>query len=162
MNLSTAIFLVNKEVYSVRVSYDPDVPKNNNPDVYFKTLDASVVKDDYVIVPTKTRHGFTVCKVEETRFRVDFDSHREYNWIVGKVDKAAYDSILKQEAIVLDRIGDAEENRKRAELQTALGLATIDLTDLDIVSNASAALPAPSSPRGQPFVPSPVPDAPAS
>ena len=150
MNLSVAIFLVNKAVRPVRVSYDPDYPKHNNPNAKFKTLDASIKKDDYVVVPTTTRHGFTVCKVEETDFRVNFDSTEEWLWVVGKVDKDAYDNIKKQEATVVDRIGDAEENRKREELSKALGLGDISLTDLDIVSNASVTLiPAPPSPRGQ-------------
>lgn len=149
MNLSTAIFLVNKAVRPVRVSYDPDVPKHNNPDKLFKTLDESLKVGDMVVVPTNTRHGMTVCKVEEIDFRVNFDSHTEFAWIIGKVDTPAYDAIKEQEKQVIDRIGEAEENRKRAELATALGLATINLTDLDIV-NGSAQLPAPPTPRGQP------------
>lgn len=148
MNLSTAIFLVNKGVRPVRVSYDPDWPKHNNPDVYFKTLDPSIKKDDYVVVPTGTRHGMTVCKVEEVDFRVNFDSTIEYKWVYGKVDKEGVDSIKAQENIVLDRVGDAEENRKRKELSEALQLDDINLSDLDIVTNASRAIPAPATPRG--------------
>ena len=148
MNLTTAIFLVNKSVRSVRVTYDPDYAYKNNPDKLFKTLDPDIKKDDFVVVPTNTRHGYTVCRVEETDFRVNFDSPNNFEWIVGKVDKAAYDHIKEQEAVVLDRIGDAEENRKRAELTQALGLGDVALSDLDIVTN-SAPLPSPATPRGQ-------------
>lgn len=147
MNLSTAIFLVNKAVRPVRVSYDPDIKAHNNPDKLFKTLDESLKKGDMVVVPTNTRHGMTVCKVEEIDFRVNFDTHTQYDWIIGRVDVPAYESIIAQEKQVIDRIGKAEENRKRAELAAALGLAEINLTDLDII-NSTAALPAPPTPRG--------------
>lgn len=135
MNLSTAIFLVNKSVRAVRVSYDPDVPKHNNPNKLFKTFDESLKKDDLVVVKTDTRHGFTVGKVTEVGFRVNFDSHIEYEWIVGKVGLEQFDHMVAQEKIVIDRIGDAEENRKREELSKALGLATIDLSDIDVVAS---------------------------
>lgn len=146
MNLSTAIFLVNKSVRAVRVTYDPDQPRNNNPTAFYKTFDDTLTKGDYVIVPTGTRHGFTVARVDEIDLRVNFDSDVTYAWIVGKVDKAAYDHILEQEAKVCDRVAIAEENRKRKELSEALGLAAVDLTDLDVVkSNAQLSI---SSPRG--------------
>ena len=147
MNLSTAIFLVNKSVRPVRVTYDPDYPKQNNPDKLFKTLDTQLGKGDYVVVPTNTRHGFTVCKVDEIDFVVNFDTHLQYEWIVGKVDKDAYTSILDQEKVVLDRVAKAEENRKRKELAEALGLADVSLTDLDIVRGNIRIADA-STPRG--------------
>ena len=148
MNLSTAIFLVNKSVRAVRVSYDPDQPRNNNPSKLFKTLDTALAVGDYVVVPTNTRHGFTVCKVEEIDMRVNFDTHDQYDWIVGKVDKTTYDAIIAQEKVVLDRVASAEENRKRKELAEALGLATIDLTDLDVVKSNQELVPHVASPRG--------------
>jgi hypothetical protein len=161
MNLSTAIFLVNKSVRAVRVSYDAE-PNRHNPANFFKTFDESLTKGDFVVVPTNTRHGFTVCKVEEIDFVVNFDSHTQYDWIVGKVDKAAYDSIVEQEKTVLDRIAKAEENRKRKELAEALGLASVDLTDLDVVKSNADLLPAPVNPRGQQPTAAPATDEPAT
>lgn len=161
MNLTTAIFLVNKSVRPVKVSYDPDNAKNNNPNWLFKTLDPDVKKGDMVVVPTTTRHGMTVCKVEEVDFRVNFDTTTEYHWIIGKVDVPAYESIKAQEETVTDRIAIAEENRKRQELAAAMGLGDINLTDLDIVQGATP-LPL-SSPRGAPAyadVPEAPPEAP--
>jgi hypothetical protein len=134
MNLTSAIMLVNKEVRPVRVSYDPDVPKHNDPKVR-----------------TATRHGFTVCKVTEIDFRVNFDSPQDYDWIVGRVDTAQFDEMVRQEKIVIDRIGDAEENRKRAELSKSLGLDQISLTDLDIVHGARALPAAAPGAAGQTF-----------
>jgi hypothetical protein len=147
MNLSTAIFLVNSSVRSVRVEYDPESKYNNNPNKFFKTLDDGLKVDDYVIIPTHTRHGFTVCKVVEVDFRVNFDSHEQWAWIVGKVDKTMYDDILEQERKALDRIGKAEENRKRKELADALKLEEVDFGDLNITK--SKLIPAPASVYGQ-------------
>lgn len=148
MNLTAAIMLVNSSVRPLRVEYDPDYAYKNNPNKLFKTLDPSIAVGDYVIVPTSTRHGMTVCKVSEVDFSVNFDSPVDYAWVYGKVDKDAVDALLSQEAQVISRIAKAEENRKRKELAESMGLANVDLTDLDIVR--SATLPAPSSPRGEP------------
>lgn len=147
MNLSTAIMLVNDTIRAVRVEYDPETSKNNNPYVKFKTLDRTLAVDDLVVVPTHTRHGFTVAKVAEIGFRVDFNSAEQYGMIAGRVDKAAYDLLIEQEKTVVDRIGKAEENRMRAELVKSMGLGEINFTDLDVVRGS--ALPAPSTPRGQ-------------
>lgn len=147
MNLSTAIMLVNKSVRSVRVEYDPDNKSNNNPNFHFKTLDPDLKVSDLVVVPTSTRHGFTVCKITEIDIRVDFNSIIEYKWIVGKVDKVAYDAILAQEKVVLDRVAEAEENRIRAELAKSMGLGEVSFSDLDIVKS-TVAIAAPATPRG--------------
>ncbi len=147
MNLTAAIMLVNKEVRPVRVVYDPDVPKHNDPNRLFKTLDPNLKVDDFVVVRTATRHGFTVAKVSEVGFRVNFDSPQDYDWIVAKVDVDQYKQMVAQENQVVERIGNAEENRKRAELAQSLGLQEIDLTDLDIVKG-SKALPS-ATPRGE-------------
>lgn len=158
MNLSTAIMLVNDSVRAVRVEYDPENAKNNNPNVLFKTLDPSLKKDDFVVVPTHTRHGFTVGKVMDIDFRVDFSSATTFGWIAGKVDVEGYKGVLAQEAEVVDRIGKAEENRMRAELRKSMGLGDIEFTDLDVVKS-NAQLLAVSSPRGEaaPAAPQPAP-----
>lgn len=158
MNLSCSIFLVNQSVRAVRVSYDPDNRTNNNPNRLFKTFDDSIAKDDFVVVPTHTRHGFTVCKVEEVGFRPDLDGGEKWDWIVGKVDTPTYDRLVDQEKVVLDRIGDVEYNRKKKELADAMGLASVKLTDLDLVNGNAPALPAPVGPMGH-TTPEPTPSA---
>ena len=147
MNLSTAILLVNKSVRALIVEYDPDAYKNNNFNKRFKTLDPDLKVDDLVVVPTSTRHGFTVGKVKEIDLRVDFNSSDQYDWIGGTFDKGAYDTILKQEKIVLDRVALAEENRIRAELKKTMGMDEVDFSDLEIVKGTMA-LPS-ATPRGE-------------
>jgi hypothetical protein len=85
MNLSAAIMLVRPDaVRPVRVEYDPDNKYNNNPTKVFKTVDKSIKKDDLVIVTTTTRHGFTVCKVVEVDFPVDYNSTEQWGWVAQK------------------------------------------------------------------------------
>ena len=146
MNLSTAIMLVNESVRAVKVSYDTDY-KNNNPNYFFKTLDPNLKVDDYVVVPTDTRHGMTVCKVTEIDFIVDFNAPVQYRWIVGKVDNKGYEDVLQQEGQVLAKIAKSEENKMRAELRANMNLGEITFTDLDIVKG-TIALPAASTVRG--------------
>ncbi len=146
MNLSTAIMLVNESVRSVKVTYDTDY-KNNNPNYFFKTLDPDLKVDDYVVIPTDTRHGMTVCKVAEIDFIVDFNAPTQFRWVVGKVDNKAYEDVLRQESIVVARMAKAEENKMRAELKANMNLGAITFTDLDIV-HGTVALPSASTIRG--------------
>lgn len=130
MNLTAAIMLVNQGIRPVKVEYDPDVFKNNNPNKLFKTLDASLAKDDLVIVPTHTRHGFTIAKIVEIDFAVDFSDPSPWGWIGGKFDKATYDEVLKVEDGVKHRVAKAQENKMRKELADAAGLGEVDFSDV--------------------------------
>lgn len=150
MNLNTAIFLFKDSgVRSVRVEYDPDAPmKTGHIQTHlFKTLDKALAKGDLVIVPTDTRHKFTVAKVEEVDFPVDFDAPGKWAWIGGTFDHAAYKAVLAQEETVLSRIRSAEEARKRRELAETMRLSDIDIADIDLLSGKTA-LPAPPTPTG--------------
>lgn len=118
MNYTTAVFLINKNVRCVKVSYEPD--RMSAADVLYKTLDPDIKKDDLVVVPTCTRHLMTVCKVTEVNVDVDFDSPTPMQWIVQRVDREAYQVVLDQENQALDVIKSAEHRRKREELRDAL------------------------------------------
>lgn len=147
MNLSASVMLVNKAIRPVRVEYDPDQWKNNSPDAVFMTFDPAIKVDDLVIVPTHTRHGFTIVKVKEIDFAVDFqDTRPVWRWIGGRFDKAQYESILAQEKIIKDRIAKSQENKMRKELAEAMGLGEVDFTDLDVANHGllpATAVPAP-------------------
>jgi hypothetical protein len=117
MNYSTAIFLINKNVRAVLCNYEPDSPDKR---VMFKTLDPNIREGDFVIVPTKTRHGMTVSKVAEVDVDVDFDSIAEVGWIVCQVDQAQYKITMAQEADAISVIKSAEKTKKRNELAAAL------------------------------------------
>lgn len=144
MNLSASIMLVNEAIRPVRVEYDPDVYKNNTQvDNYFMTFDRDLKKDDLVIVPTKTRHKFTVVKVIEIDFAVDFhNSNIEWRWVAGSVDLAQYNSILETDKKVRDRVAKGQENKMRGELKAAMGMERIDFSDVELMGKPALAAPA--------------------
>ncbi len=136
MNYSTAIFLISDQARAVNVTYEKE---EDAPKTMFKTLDPNIKVDDYVTVPTDTRHKMTVCKVVEVDVEPDLETSREVKWIVGVVDTVDFDQIKSQEGDAIARIKSAEKTRKRKELRDAL-LADVGdgLTSLPIYSQAEA------------------------
>ncbi|WP_420411642.1 hypothetical protein [Roseibium sp.] len=138
MNYSKSIFLLNEQVRAMNVCY------NDGEKSYpFKTMDPSIEVDDLVIVPTDTRHGFTVCKVTEEDVEIDFDDHVQMKWIVGRVDLDAFEEVLAQEDKMIEAVKSAEKKKQRDELRKKL-IADHEekLQGLDIVNYGAAQLPA--------------------
>lgn len=129
MNYSTVVFLINKGVRCISVIYDPNEGAKTT---LFKTLDPTIEKDDLVIVPTNTRHGFTIAKVVGVDLDVDFDSPTTMQWIVGRVDRGPYEQTLKQETDAVDKIKNAEIRKKRDALRDALIANSQELRSLEI------------------------------
>lgn len=157
--------LVNKGIRSVKVEYDPDTYKNNSPFVRFKTIDQTIKKGDLVVVTTQTRHGFTVAKVTEVGFPVDFNSAEQWGWIVSKVDTEGHAARLELENKIIGKVGEVQENKMRNELKEAMGLGEVDFTDMDLMSTALPApaapippAPAPYNPAEEPFSPRTIAD----
>jgi hypothetical protein len=131
MNYTTAVFLINKHVRAVTACYEPDKPAE-----LFKTLDPDIGVDDYVVVPTDTRHKFTICRVKTVNADVDFDSTMPVRWIVAKVDVSAHASILAQETAAIDTVKRAEFKKKRDDLKAAIFAADADgLAALELHAN---------------------------
>jgi hypothetical protein len=145
MNYSTAIFLVNKDVRAVSVSYERDAEgRGVKPFEPFKTMDPSLGVGDMVVIPTATRHRMTVVRVEEVDFEIELDSTAQLSWIIGPVDTGAYDAIAAQEAHAIERIKSAEKAAKRKELADKLLADNPDLQALSGVNpDAAPALSAP-------------------
>lgn len=145
MNYSTAIFLVNKDVRAVSVSYERDANgKGIAPFYTFKTLEPVAV-GDLVVIPTDTRHLMTVARVEETDVEIDYDSGVQLKWLVHKVEVGPYGNILAQEGAAIEQIKSAEKRAKREELAAKLIADNPDLKGLSFVDPAaSPALPAPA------------------
>lgn len=116
MNVTTAVMLINPNVRAIHCSYEASPTEKT----LFKTLNTDIKIGDYVVVPTKTRHNLTVVKVEDVDVDVDFDSPKQVDWIVCKVDKAEYESILEQEGMAIQAIKSAELRRKREQLRDSL------------------------------------------
>ena len=117
MNLSLAVFLLNDAARCVGVTYEGT---ENEAVTLFKTMDQSIKADDFVVVPTNTRHKMTVCKVKTVDIPVDYDSTKPMDWIIGRINLADIDALKAQEALAFERIRDAEQNKRRNELRDAL------------------------------------------
>ena len=114
MNYTTAVFLINKYVRAVGCTYEAEATAEKT---VFKTLDDTIAVDDYVIVPTTTRHKMTVCKVVEVDIDIDFDSAKPCQWIIGKIDDTRYKETLVQEDTAIKAIKSAELRKKRDDLR---------------------------------------------
>ncbi len=117
MNYSTAIFLISDQARAINVTYESG---DNAPKTIFKTLDPNIKVDDFVTVPTKTRHHMTVCQVVEVDIDLDLDCSTEMDWIIGTVNRADFEQIKSQEGDAIAKIKSAEKRRKRRELKDAL------------------------------------------
>ncbi len=134
MNYTTAIFLIRSDIRAVKVSYDVHGDgKGVEPFIMFKTADPSVAVGEYVVIPTDTRHGMTVCRVEEVDCEVDYSSKVPVGWLVGVVDRTVYDTILKHEDEAVTKIKSAEKRRMQDELKAKLIADNPDLQMLTAV-----------------------------
>lgn len=115
MNYSTAVFLINPNVRAIVCVYEKDEKR-----VVFKSLESALKVDDLVVVPTQTRHGFTVVKIIEVDVEVDFDSADQVQWIVDKVDLESYKLTMEREQEALAAIKSAEVRKKREDLAKSL------------------------------------------
>ena len=120
MNYSTAIFLISDHARAVMVTYECDENGSKAARTLFKTLNQTIKVDDYVVVPTNTRHHMTVCKVVEIDVEPDFETAKDVEWIIGVVDLADFEDIKRQETEAISRIKSAEKRRMRAELRDKL------------------------------------------
>jgi hypothetical protein len=125
MNYSTAIFLINPKVRAIAAVYEPDTESRKAPRTIFKTFDQTLSVGDYILVPTDTRHKMTVNKVVEVDVEPDLESHTTMNWVIGVVDKVAYDDVLAQEARAIELMKAAEKTHAREELRKKM-LAHVD------------------------------------
>lgn len=117
MNYSTAILIVNDAARAVKVTYEAT---DNAPRTMFKTFDKSIKVDDYVVVPTDTRHKLTVCKVVEVDVDDWIDTSATINWIIGRVDMADADQLKKWEEDAVTKIKHAEKLKRRRDLQASM------------------------------------------
>lgn len=138
MNLSTAVLLINEGCRAVLGTYEADTPTVPANRIMFKTFDASIAKDDLVIVPTSTRHCMTVVKIVEVDVDVDFESETKVEWIIDKVDVTKHKLLLDQESAMLQKIQSAQAKKKRDELRATLLADSLDaIKSLPIATLAS-------------------------
>jgi len=155
MNYSSAVFLINKNIRAISCSYEPEESKGKN--YTFKSLDPTIKVGDLVVVQTDTRHKFTVVKVEAVDVDIDLDSSIQFKWIVSKVDLAAFDILLAQEADAIKTIRSAELRQKRDNLRKAMfanyeaELSALSIADMNGKPEQPAIESQPAIPDGDPI-----------
>lgn len=148
MNYTSAIFLTNPNVRAMATSYEVDAEgKGVKPFITYKTMDHSLEKDDYVLIPSGTRHGMAVVRIEEIDVEVDLEDTKQLGWIMsGPIDKTNYEKVVAWEAAAITAIKSAEKRAKQDELRAKL---IADNPELAKLANVGApALSAPPTPEG--------------
>lgn len=127
MDASKIVFLINDQVRLIKVSYEPQPADIQNVTAgiatkfyNYKTLDQSIQVGDFVVVETGTRHGLTVCKVEEVDLDVDFDDGISLKWAYHRVDTSMIEQIKANEAEAIAAAKRAELKRKREQLREGI------------------------------------------
>lgn len=108
MNLKTAIFIVNPSTRCIKVSYE-----DGQADKFAKTINPNIKVDDLVIIPTSTRHGFTVAKVKEVDVLFNLAGTADMFWVDQIVDKERYENLIEQEKKILETVQKADMRRER-------------------------------------------------
>lgn len=119
-NYSTAIMLFNPNVRAIEVAYNPLEEEPNQTLYTFKSLNKDIQVGDLVVVPTGTRHGYTVVKVVEVDVEVDIESTIQLLWIVSRLDLAANDAVLGEEKKWIADLKQAEARKKREEIKASM------------------------------------------
>lgn len=119
-NYSTAVMLFNPNIRAIGVSYDPEEYKLNKKTYTYKTLDETIEVGDFVVVPTSTRHGFTVVRVEEVDVEIDFESSMEIKWIGDRVNHEVFEKITQEEKTWIDQMKKAQVRKKREDLKNSM------------------------------------------
>lgn len=129
-NHSRVVFVVNDDVRCVLCSYEGDWKQDNGKIVppprdqwtEYKTFNQNLKVGDFVVVPTNTRHGMTVVRVEEINVTPDVKSSKTMNWVIDVVDRAGYEDVLEVEKGMIDQIKVIDRERERREIRkTILG-----------------------------------------
>lgn len=149
MNYSSAVMLINPNIRAVKIVYEKDSDNNKVTRYTFKTLDPSIKKGDLVVIPTSTRHGYTVVLVDDVDVEVDFDSSVELKWIVCKAPVQQYEDILAEEKKWIGAIKASEARKKREDIKKnmlemykdsgieQIGIATMQASNSGMIENKS-------------------------
>ena len=112
--------IINHDIRAIRTSYEPAQAGKPLQEYVFKTVDPTIKKGDFVVVPTDTRWGFTVNHVEAVDVDVDFDSDVQLRWIINKVDVDGHNKTTKEEGKWVSALQESEKRKRREELKKQL------------------------------------------
>lgn len=120
MNYSSAVMIINADIRAIRTSYEPAEPGKTLKEYVFKTIDPTIKKGDFVVVPTDTRWGYTVNRVEAVDVDVDFDSDVQLKWVLNKVDIDGHKQTVSEEEKWVVTLQDSEKKKRREALAKQL------------------------------------------
>lgn len=142
----TMIFVSSDKVRALLVEYEPGTKTEGL--VQVKTLDPSICVGDFVVVPTRTRHKYTVVKVKEADVVPNMEPTHECYWIVGKVEMEDYEKLLENERAVVARLLQIQLNASRRALRSEMQLSDEDMKSLEgrLLSGPAATEPVPYDP----------------
>lgn len=120
MNYSSAVMIINHDIRAIRTSYEPAKQGEHPKDFVFKTIDKTIKKGDFVVVPTDTRWGYTVNRVEAVDVDVDFDSDVILRWIISKVDSDGNKQTILEEEKWVQALQQSEKLKRREALAKQL------------------------------------------
>lgn len=116
MHGSMKVFLLDDAPICVKVNYDPD-KTHGQTDYHFKTWEKDIKVDDFVVIPTNTRHGYTVGKVTEVDVEPDLEANYEMKWVVSIINVPAYIAMAEKEKEFISIANRAEREAKKKQLR---------------------------------------------
>ena len=122
VHASRKIFVANENVKGLLAIYDfePKDKPNSVKRTFFKTFDDTIAEGDYLIVPSGTRHNMTTVKVVAINVECDLADQTPVDWVIGKIDRRAYETLITREGEMLNTIRSAEKKKMREELKAAV------------------------------------------
>lgn len=150
VNKSLAVLLLDVPgLRAVTCSYEGLDPKTLQPQdtpVLFKTFERDLKVGEIVVVPTKTRVGFTCVQVAALDVEVDYESTKEVGWIVGKFDASGYAGIVAKENQIIEAVKAADKKARQNEIKKRL-LGNVDPNSLPVIDLQALTGPAAGSPK---------------
>lgn len=129
MHDSRKVFLLEGELRCIKAAYEAGDDAGTTE---FKTFDAGIAVDDYIIVPSGTRHEMTICKVHEVDVEPNLDSGSEMLWVIGKVSLSGHEATVASEERFIAAARSAERARKMKQLKEDI-LADVD-ADIKVIA----------------------------
>lgn len=129
MHDSRKVFLLDPEPQCIKAVYEPHEGASQTE---FKTFDENIKVDDYVIVPSGTRHNMSVSRVVEVGVEPDLDTSTKMDWVIGIIESSTFENILEQEKVFIDAARSAEKKRRKKQLREDI-LADVDTKDMMLI-----------------------------
>ncbi len=122
-NKSLAVFAVDNSVRGIIAVYNDGDDASKG--IFYKTFDQDIEVNDIVIVPAKSRLGFTTNKVVQVDVDPDFERTKEVKWIAGRADFTTYESNIAGEKALMEKLNEGDRARAResvaADLKATMG-----------------------------------------